>query len=624
MSPRQRGAQPRTRCRRSLPANALLSLLTVILFTTAARIAHATIATLAADAHISTAQPAVNFGTLTNLAVGNGFTSLLQFDFSPLPAGTTAAQVSRATLRLFVNRADTPGLLSLSPVTSTWGEYSVTASSSPSLGASIAVTQVSVAGQYVTIDVTSTVQGWISAPTTNFGLALTAGTAALQFDSKENDLTSHPAELDITLATSGTVGPQGPAGPTGPPGPAGPAGATGPQGATGATGLTGATGPQGPAAVMIYQGLWSSLTTYPANAVITYAGSSYLSLASANRGNTPGLSAAMWGLLAAAGQNGTSTTTSAQTLTYQGTYTTTTNYASGDIVQYQGSSYISLLTGNRGNTPGVAISAWGLLAAAGQNTTSLTTSTTQQSLTYQGTYTSSTNYALGDHHPVQRLLLHLALRLQSRQYSRPRSHRLGSARRRTARRYWSYRSRWPHGVYRTPGKPWRRRPARTHRPHRRRRPPGSSRPHLPGRLSLQHQLRPRRHRPLAGHHLHLARRFQPRQRARHNPPKLGRPLHPGSHGPHRPAKDPSVLPGRWATRASSAHPVPPVPPAPSGSRVPPVPRASPATPARTATSARKACRASPARPARKASPAKPVRPASRDPWDPPAQPARSA
>ena len=120
---------------------------------------------------------------------------------------------------------------------------------------------------------------------------------------------------------------------------------------------------------MSYQGLWSSLTAYPANAVITYAGSSYLSLAAGNKGNTPGLSAAFWGLLAAAGQNGTSTATTStastqQTLTYQGTYSPTTNYALGDIVQYAGSSFLSLLASNHGNTPGLVPTAWGLLAAA--------------------------------------------------------------------------------------------------------------------------------------------------------------------------------------------------------------------------------------------------------------------
>ncbi len=435
MSRRQRGAQPRTRCRRSTRSATLLALLGTLLFATCEQ-AHATTATLIADAHISTAQPAVNFGTLTNLAVGNGFTSLIEFDLSPLPAGTTAAQISRVTLRLFVNRADTPGLLSLSPITTTWGEYSVTASAAPTLGSSIAVTQVSAAGQYVTVDVTNTVQGWIAKPATNFGLALTAGTAALQFDSKENDLTSHPAELEITLVATGgtgTVGPQGPAGPQGPigpQGPAGPQGLTGITGATGPQGSAGSTGPQGPAGVMNYQGLWSSLTTYPTNAVITYAGSSYLSLAAANKGNTPGLSAAFWGLLAAAGQNGTSTTTATtgtqQTLTYQGTYTSSTNYAFGDIVQYGGSSFISLIAANHGNTPGLVASAWGLLAAAQPGPTGPTgpagpagsvgsqgnpgvvgpqgpiglTGPTgpigPPGLTYRGIYVSTNNYALGD------------------------------------------------------------------------------------------------------------------------------------------------------------------------------------------------------------------------------------
>ena len=430
MSRRQRGAQPRTRCHRST----LLSLLVALLLS--AGQAHATTATLIADTHLSTAQPAINFGTLTNLAVGNGFTSLLQFDLSPLPTGTTAAQVSRATLRLFVNRADTPGLLSLSPVTSTWGEYSVTSSSAPLMGSSIAVTQVSTAGQYVTIDVTNTVQAWITTPASNFGLALTAGTAVLQFDSKENDLTSHPAELDITLASSAAAGTVGPAGPQGPQGLAGSQGPAGPQGLTGATGATGASGapgpsgPQGPTGVMNYQGLWSSLTTYPANAVVTYAGSSYLSLSAANKGNTPGLSATVWGLLAAAGQNGTTTTTvttgTQQTLAYQGAYTPAANYAFGDIVQYLGSSFISLLASNHGNTPGLVASAWGLLAAAQtgpqgvagpagpagslgpqgltgpagpQGIAGPTGAVGPQGtpgLVYRGAYASATNYALGD------------------------------------------------------------------------------------------------------------------------------------------------------------------------------------------------------------------------------------
>jgi hypothetical protein len=82
----------------------------------AARTAVAVEATLVADAHVSSARPAVNSGAISNLDVGGGYTALLQFDLSTLPAGTTAAQVSRATLRLYCNRMDTAGLVSLQPV----------------------------------------------------------------------------------------------------------------------------------------------------------------------------------------------------------------------------------------------------------------------------------------------------------------------------------------------------------------------------------------------------------------------------------------------------------------------------------------------------------------------------
>src|SRR5271168_1603589 len=172
-------------------------------------------ATLVADAHVNAARPAVNSGAISNLNVGGGYTALLQFDLSTLPTGTTAAQVSRATLRLYCNRMDTAGLVSVQPVGGAWGEYSVTYATLPSLGSAAQVVSVSQAGAYVAVDVTALVQGWVSAPASNSGLALTAGTAVVQFDSKENDLTGHAAVLDVTLASVGAGGATGPAGPTG-------------------------------------------------------------------------------------------------------------------------------------------------------------------------------------------------------------------------------------------------------------------------------------------------------------------------------------------------------------------------------------------------------------------------
>lgn len=50
--------------------------------------ARANDAPLVADAHVVSSFPTVNFGTISNLYVGNGSSALLQFDLSNLPSGT--------------------------------------------------------------------------------------------------------------------------------------------------------------------------------------------------------------------------------------------------------------------------------------------------------------------------------------------------------------------------------------------------------------------------------------------------------------------------------------------------------------------------------------------------------
>src|SRR3954452_13261864 len=99
-------------------------------------------ATLVADAHVSSARPGVNAGTLTNLNVGGGYTALVQFDLSMLPAGTTSAQVTRAVRVVYCNRADTAGVVSVQPVGAAWGEYGITYATLPSLGTAIQTAQV--------------------------------------------------------------------------------------------------------------------------------------------------------------------------------------------------------------------------------------------------------------------------------------------------------------------------------------------------------------------------------------------------------------------------------------------------------------------------------------------------
>ena len=270
--------------------------------------AHATQVTLVGDASVSTARPSTNFGTLSNLYVGNGNTAFLQFDLSTLPAGLTSSQISHATLTIFVNRVNAAGSVTLSPVTSAWTETSVTSATAPSIGAATGTFIASTVGQYVTFDVTSVVQGWLTTPATNLGFALASGSANVLLDSKENDETAHPASLDITITSTGATGPQGPAGPQGVQGIQGVQGVPGPAGANGAAGPAGPAGAAGPTGTFSETGNWSASTAYSIGQIVYCAacstsGSSYIAL-TANVNMDPPTQTAAWGLVAHAGTTG--------------------------------------------------------------------------------------------------------------------------------------------------------------------------------------------------------------------------------------------------------------------------------------------------------------------------------
>jgi len=280
----------------------LLSIvLTAVAFTAAA---HATQVALIGDASVNTARPSTNFGALSNLYVGNGNTALLQFDLTTLPTGLTSGQVAHATLTVFVNRVNGIGIVTLAPATSAWSESAVTSATAPSLGATAGMFTASTVGQYVTLDVTALVQNWVTTPATNFGLALSSGTANLLLDSKENDETAHPATLDITITSTGPQGPQGIPGPIGPQGPQGPQGAAGTNGSPGTTGPEGPIGPAGAigepgpigAPGPFVGGTYSASVDYPAGSVVDFSGSTYLAVQANGSANpiTPGTNAAVW------------------------------------------------------------------------------------------------------------------------------------------------------------------------------------------------------------------------------------------------------------------------------------------------------------------------------------------
>ncbi len=159
----------------------------------------------------------------------------------------------------------------------------------------------------------------------------------------------------LLLAKQGSVGLTGANGATGATGPAGPTGATG---ATGLTGATGATGPTG-AAGLTFQGTWSSSTNYSVHDLVYYAGSSYVAI-QAGINQQPDTQTSYWALLAKQGSVGL----------------TGANGATG-------------ATGPAGPTG--ATGATGLTGATGASG-----ATGAAGLTFQGTWSSSTNYSLRD------------------------------------------------------------------------------------------------------------------------------------------------------------------------------------------------------------------------------------
>ena len=114
-----------------------------------------------------------------------------------------------------MNRVNSVGVVSVQPITGTWSESAVTYasySSSLALGSAVASFTPATSQQFIVIDITSLVQGWVTTPSSNNGLALTTSLGDVVFDSKENDETSHAAHLDITVVSQG---PQRPYRPTG-------------------------------------------------------------------------------------------------------------------------------------------------------------------------------------------------------------------------------------------------------------------------------------------------------------------------------------------------------------------------------------------------------------------------
>jgi N-acetylneuraminic acid mutarotase len=286
-----------------------------------------------ADTYASSAFPKYNFGSGIILIVQSGVTSYVRFNLNTLPPGVT---VTKATLRLYVDGVAAKGSFDIYQLNDSWNESTLTYNTPPPpLGASatgghpISITTSSM-NQFLLIDVTSLVQGWLNGTIANNGIALaltTGSNGSFSFDSKESLLTGNGPELEIALA--GAVGPQGPQGP------AGPAGAQGSQGPAGPKGDTGAIGAQGPIGQTGPQGLQGPMG---------------LTGAQGAQGD-PG----------PAGSQGTA----GQGFNFRAAFDGSATYAPYDVVSYNGSSYNAKVATNPGDpTPDVNPN-WSLMAQQG-------------------------------------------------------------------------------------------------------------------------------------------------------------------------------------------------------------------------------------------------------------------
>src|SRR5208337_2815667 len=155
------------------------------------------------DSYTNTATPTTNYGAKTVLDVESSQTTFIQFNLSSIPSAYTSADITKATLKLYVNAVTTAGSFNVDYVNGAWTESKITANLAPALGTTIAASVPLVTAdknQYILIDITAAVQAWLSG-TANDGIALVGNSPVnANFDSKESTTTSHAPELDIVYA----------------------------------------------------------------------------------------------------------------------------------------------------------------------------------------------------------------------------------------------------------------------------------------------------------------------------------------------------------------------------------------------------------------------------------------
>jgi hypothetical protein len=139
-------------------------------------------------------------GRAPTLLLNANQAGLVKFDLSALPAAFNATNILSATLKIYVNRAVTPGDLDVLLITSAWTE-SVPANAAmpdvnPSPISTVPASKI-VGKRFIIIDVTPAVVGAVSGTSTNFGFLLRDTVGLVRIASKESPLQGPSAQLDI-------------------------------------------------------------------------------------------------------------------------------------------------------------------------------------------------------------------------------------------------------------------------------------------------------------------------------------------------------------------------------------------------------------------------------------------
>ena len=216
---------------------------------TAPHVAFSVEAVVLEDANTSSVTPTKPLGSGGSLKVSASQNAYVQFDLSGLPEATTADQVKKATLRLWVNNVARPGVVDILPVASVWNEETVTFNTAPTLGVPEKTGLFVTADRkrtFLSVDLTALVQDWVGGGLPNHGLAIRSGAGTnVAYDSKESLAGGHEPALEIVLANSGAQGLAGPKGDKGDKSDQGIQGERGDKGEPGSQGLKGDQGLQG-------------------------------------------------------------------------------------------------------------------------------------------------------------------------------------------------------------------------------------------------------------------------------------------------------------------------------------------------------------------------------------------